>query len=281
MAYHKIYRYTGVGRPLTPTSTENRTVLMLMPAGGVLGAVTAWMAGQSAIEIFQQAFSFLLLIYLAWALARELNPDDRIAAFISMAACMLAAVAIDSPGILIVITTLGLVRTVNRSSGLVARKSDSIIILLLVITVMYATESPFFGVVAAAAYILDGMLKEPLRHQWIFGLVCLAATVVYMVDHKIGFTGLSAPDSLFEWLAVLFLLIFALNMLLLNAVYSKADATGKKLDLSRVRGGMAVGLLAALQGITRPDTVVIIVAVIAGIGIGMAFRKGFRAPASG
>jgi len=105
--------------------------------------------------------------------------------------------------------------------------------------------------------------------------------VVYMVDHKIGFTAPSPPDTLFEWLAMLFLLIFALNILLLNAVYSKADANGKTLDLSRVRGGMAVGLLAALQGITRPDTVVIIVAVIAGIGIGMAFRKGFRAPASG
>jgi len=281
LAYHKIYRYTGVGRPLTPTSTENKAVLMLMPAGGVLGAVTAWMAGQSAIEVFQQAFSFLLLVYLSWALARELNPDDRIAAFISMAVCMLAAVGVDSPGILIVITTLGLVRMVNRSSGLVARKSDSILILLLVITVMYATESPFYGAVAAVAYILDGMLKAPLRHQWIFGLVSLAATVVYMVDHKIGFTAPSPPDTLFEWLAMLFLLIFALNILLLNAVYSKADANGKTLDLSRVRGGMAVGLLAALQGITRPDTVVIIVAVIAGIGIGMAFRKGFRAPASG
>ena len=42
-----------------------------------------------------------------------------------------------------------------------------------------------------------------------------------------------------------------------------------------------VGLLAALQGVGRPESVVIIVSVIAGIGIGMAFRKGFKSPATG
>ncbi len=131
------------------------------------------------------------------------------------------------------------------------------------------------------AFILDGSLSEPLRRQWVFALVCFGGTVVYMVDHDIGLTHMSAPDSLFEWFAVLFLLIFGLNTLLLKKVYAKGDVNGRKLDLNRVRGGMAVGLFAALQGIDRPDGIVIIVATIAGICIGMAFRKGFKAPAAG
>jgi hypothetical protein len=281
LAKHRIYQYTSIGRPLEPGYPTNRTVLILLPVAAVVGAVTAWMDGQAGLSILQQAFFFLLIVFGAWALARELDPDDHTAAFVSMGIAFIAALAIESPDILIVFTTLGLVRIVNRSTGLAARKLDSVIVMLLVFLVIYATESPLFGAVAALAYILDGSLKEPLRHQWIFAMICLGGTVVYMVDHNIGLVHMSAPDSLFEWLAVLFLLIFALNTLLLKKVHAKDDVNGRKLDIKRVRGGMAVGLFAALQGIDRPDSVVIILASIAGICIGMAFRKGFKAPASG
>ena len=281
MAYHRIYKYTSIGRPLEPAYPSNKAVLILMPLGAVLGAIAAWMDGQSGVQLLQQAISFLLIVFGAWALARELDPDDHTAAFISMAAAVFATLVVDAPGILLVFATLGLVRIVNRSTGLVARMSDSVIVMLLALPVIYSTKSPFFGIVAALAFILDGTLKEPLRHQWVFGLVCLGGTIVYMVDHDIGIAHLSVPESLFGWLALLFLLIFALNTLLLKKVHSKGDINGKKLDLSRVRGGMAVGLFAALQGIMRPDEVVIIVATIAGICIGMAFRKGFKAPVSG
>ena len=281
MAYHRIYKYTSIGRPLEPAYPSNKAVLILMPLGAVLGAIAAWMDGQSGVQLLQQAISFLLIVFGAWALARELDPDDHTAAFISMAAAVFAALVVSAPGILLVFATLGLVRIVNRSTGLVARMGDSVIVMLLALLVIYSTKSPFFGIVAALAFILDGTLKEPLRHQWVFGLICLGGTIVYMVDHDIGITHLSAPESLFGWLALLFLLIFALNTLLLKKVHSRGDINEKKLNLSRVRGGMAVGLLAALQGIMRPDEVVIIVATIAGICIGMAFRKGFKAPVTG
>ncbi len=42
---------------------------------------------------------------------------------------------------------------------------------------------------------------------------------------------------------------------------------------------MAVGLFAAFQGLADVEAVIILVASVAGIGIGMAFRKAF--PGSG
>lgn len=280
MAYHRLHKYTSIGRPLEPRYPSNKAVLLLLPVGAVIGAVSAWTGGASAVEALQQALVFALVVFGSWALARELDPDDHLAAFISMTVAVLAALVVKDPGLLIVFATLGLVRIVNRTTGLVARMSDSILCVGLALLVMYSTSSPFYGLVAALAFILDGSLREPLRNQWVFGLVCIGGTVVYMVDHDIGLGSIPAPDALHEWLALLFLLIFALNTLLLKKVYSKADANGKVLDLNRVRGGMAVGLIAALQGLTRPESVVIIVAAIAGICIGMAFRKGFKAPVS-
>lgn len=280
MAYHRIYKYTSIGRPLEPEYPTNKAVLILMPLAALLGAVTTALDGAQALQALQAAISYLLICFGSWALARELFPDDNTAAFISLFLALLAALAVDTPGILIVFATLGLIRIVNRSTGKPALKSDSFIVMLLTFWVIYATQSPFFGAVAALAFVFDGTLKDPLRHQWIFALICFGGMVVYMIDHDVGRAYFQAPDSLLEWLSLAVLLLLALNMFLLKEVCSKGDIDGQLLDLSRVKGGMAVGLLAAFQGLADARAVIILVATVAGIGIGMAFRKAFQAPAS-
>ncbi len=280
MAHHRIYKITSIGRPLEPKYTTNKAVLILMPLAALMGAVTAWFDGGEFLQILQSAISFLLICFGSWALTRELFPDDNPAAFISMLLALLAALAFDSPGILIVFATLGLVRLVNRSTGKAALKSDSVIVMLLVFWVIYSTQSPVFGAVAALAFVFDGSMKESLRHQWIFALICLGGMVVYMVDHDVGVSYFQAPDSLLEWLSVAVLLLLALDIFLLKKVKSSGDTNDKTLDLSRVKGGMAIGIFAAFQGLANVEAVIILVASVAGIGIGMAFRKAFQAPAS-
>lgn len=281
MAKRSFYRYTSIGRPLDPTLATNKAVLILTALAALLGAGVGFGSGGVGVGMLRNGLLFALIAFGSWALARELDPDDNPVAFISLAAGMLVALAADAPGVLIVFVTLGLARIVNRTTGLAARKSDSALLTLLAIVVIYTTASPLFGLVAGLAFILDGTLKEPLRHQWLFGLVCVGATIVYAVDHDVGPGQLAAPDSLFEWLGLLALLVFALNTLLMRKVHARGDVNRRRLDVNRVRGGMAVGLFAGLQGITRPESVAVVVAVIAGICAGMAVRKGFRAPAGG
>jgi hypothetical protein len=279
MGKYSIYQYTSVGRPLDPAWPSNKAVLVLLPLAAVLGAALEWADGGTLSAVLLRALNLALALFLSWALARELDPDDQTAAFISLAAGVLVGLLLDSPGLLAAVAALGLIRVVNRSTGLPARKSDSVVLVLLTITVIYWTGSPLFGGVAALAFVLDGSLKEPLRHQWVFALVCLGGMIVYLVDHDSGLGLPGTPDSLFEWLSVLFLLMFALDILLTRRIRSRGDINDRPLLVSRVRGGMAVGLLAALQSVDRPENVAVIVAAIAGICVGMAFRKGFRAPA--
>ena len=278
MSTHRIYRYSSIARPLDPSCATNRAVLLLLPLAALAGAAQGWVEGLAAMSAFQQALVAALGAFAAWALARELDPDHNASAFIAMALGFAATLWVESPGILVVFVTLGLVRLVNRSTGLAARSSDSVLMLLLSILVIYIDQSPFFGLVAALAFFLDGSLKEPLRRQVMFGFVAAGATVVYLVDHDLGLAAVALPKSLYGWLALLFLMIFALNALLLKSVESKGDCGDEPLDAARVKGGMAVGLLAALQGVRSPDDAVLIVAVIAGIGMGMAFRRSFRSP---
>jgi len=278
MANHRIYRYTSLARPPNPAGRAGKVVLYLLPAAALLGVVMGWLRTASLGGVAEYAAVFTLVLYGAWALARELDPDDSPVSFISMALGLLAALLVEEPGVFVVYVTIALVRLVNRSSGLEPRHSDSVLLMLASIGVIYHSASPLFGLVAGLAFALDGSLKNARPSQWVYGLVCMGATVVYMVDHDIGLAALQAPDSLFEWIALLFILIFALDTLLMKRVRTRGDVNGLRLDIARVRSGMAVGALAALQGVTRPGEVVVIVATIAGLCIGIAFRKGFKVP---
>jgi hypothetical protein len=281
MANRRIHQYTSIARVLDPALPANRSVLLLLPLAAVIGAAVGWHRNGDEIEILRQAATFALIVFVSWALARELDPDDAPAAFISLACGAGVAWAASSPGVLIAFTTLGLMRVVNRSSGLAARRTDSALLVLLTIAVIYLTDSPLFGAVGALAFVLDGTLREPLRHQWIAAFVCIGGTVVYMVDHDVAPGRFAAPDTLFEWLSAAFLLMYGLNILLLRGVSSVGDVGHRGLDLARVRGGMVVGLFAALQGIDEATRVAVIAAAIAGICMGMAFRKGFRSQSTG
>lgn len=281
MASHRIYQYSSIARPLFWDYPTNRAVLLLLPAAFALGVAKAWSAGLDALAWVIEGGRFMAAVFGCWAVGRELNPDDHAAPFLSMLIGVVVSWIMDAPGLLLLFATLLLVRLVNRSTGLAARLPDSVLICLLAFWVMYDQASPPFALVAALAFALDGWLREPLRHQWIFALLCLAGCLVYMIDHDQWLVLPGAPNDLVQWLSLLFLVLFGLNVLLLRQVKSFSDFGARPLDVSRVRAGMAVGLFAAMQALGNPQEAALPVATIAGISLGLAFRKGFSAPPGG
>jgi len=277
----RLYKYTSIGRPLDPTWPSNKAVLYLLPLAAILGLIWSFYRGADLWLALQGAGIFALATLGSWSLARELLPDDHAGAFVSMALGFLAAMAFSHPGLLVLFATLLLVRVVNRSSGLKPRGTDSMIITALVIWAVYASGNPWFGAVAALAFFLDGMLVNPVKKQWLYSLICLGAMVVYVVDHDVPWWHVVSADSLLEWMARLALFIFALHLLLMKKVHSRGDVDQNKLQLERVKAGMAIGILATLQGLDQMPDVILLVTTIGGLCIGIAFRRAFRSPVKG
>jgi len=281
VSYHPIYRYTAIGRPLDPAWPTNRAVLILLPIAFVMGLAWSMFMGHSWQTAAAHGLVFALATFGSWALARELMPDDHAAAFISMAMAFLACLSFSSPGLMVLFTTFLLVRIVNRSTGLAAMTRDSVLVTILVIWTVYAAQLPWMAAVAALAFVFDATLKNPQRKQFLFAILCLGTMIVYIVDHDVAWAVLHHPDSLLQWLAVAAALLFGLNMIVLKKVHSRGDVNGKRLNPERVKAGMAIALLAYLQGLGQMPEVVLLVATTGGLCLGIAFRRSFRSTAKG
>jgi len=281
VSYHRIYRYSAIARPLDPAWPTNKAVLILMPVASLAGICWSLFMSQGWQAALINGLVFAFAVLGSWALARELLPDDHAAAFVSMAMAFLACLSFYSPGLLTLFATLGLVRVVNRSTGLMARTADSVVLTLLVIWAVYATQSPWFGAVAALAFVLDASLKNPQRKQLLFAALCLGTMVIYIVDHDVNWLSLQPPNSLLQWLAIAMSLLLGLNLLLLKKVHSLGDVGSKRLNPQRVKAGMMIALVACLQGLGDMPQIILLLATIAGLCLGMAFRRSFRSTAKG
>jgi hypothetical protein len=256
-------------------------LIMLAPAALVALVAGLWQ-GASTTESAIFAIVTALAAFGAWAMGREIAPDDQAAAFVAMAAAVVVMLLLGAGtygyGLLVLFTTLGLVRQVNRTTGLEARMSDSLVLLALSLWVIYSDVNPLFGLVAAVSFFLDGYLVKPLRRQLVFALFSAGAFVVYLVDHDLERGLYSMPHTLPQWAAALIAVIFALNLLSGKESSSFADVGKKKLDTARIRGGMLVALLAVIQGLPDIRDVGVLTAALAGVCLSSAFRRSFTNP---
>lgn len=272
MTQHRIYRITSIGRPLDPSYPTNKAVFLLMPVAAVIAGTVTGLGGADAAEIAIAALTAVAVVFGSWALARELAPDDNAFAFVSMAFAFVTALFVDSSSLLLLFTTLFLVRIVNRSVGLPARVTDCLAVALLAVWAVYSTDSPLLGVVAALAFVFDALLRAGQRHQWMFAALCLAGAGG-AVWHQGGALQEMAPlDPTFKWLIAVVTVAYAATILSTRRVESTGDATGTPLSVSRVRAGMWIGLLVALQALINGTSGFIgstlVWATLAGIALG-------------
>lgn len=262
---------TSIARPLDPAYPTNRAVLLIVPLAGLVAASVAAARGAALADLTIAGLVGLAVAFGSWALARELAPDDEAAAFVSMALAYATLLVVGSPSVLLLFACLLLVRTVNRSSGLAARVSDSVVVAALSVGTIYATRSPLLGAVAALAFALDATLRDPLRRQWIFVALCLAGAVSWSGWIGAGTIPLATSKPARASPLAAISLLYAISYLRKRRIEAVGDVTDVTLTLSRVRAGMLIGLLVAAQALASGSPGALdssaVWATLAGVGL--------------
>jgi hypothetical protein len=234
-----VQQFTSVGRVLDPFQYRTNLYIMLATAlGGVVaGGVTLLGSGDLGAAV-AAGFYTGAAIFMAWVLARDLDPDHDYSAFVA------AAVAfVFSPvpvAILPVAALIVLNRIVTRVVGPPARLLDSLMALVLAGAAV-ALGAWQVGVAAVAAFTLDALLERPLRSQFTFAILTGVLTLALMSYRP------PAPLAL-PGVPLLLAVAVAGGLLALVAartplIATPADVPGYSISVARVRAATGVALL--------------------------------------
>lgn len=270
----RIYDISALGRPLDPSYPTNRAVLFLLPVAALAGGIVTAAGGAGPWSVVVAAVEGALAGFGAWALAREIAPDDQSAAFVAMAVGFGLWLWLQ-PALLPVFVALALSRLVNRSTGLPATLLDSTLVVAFVLYASWEAGSALPAFVGAGAFGLDAALAPGLARQWLFAGLCAAGGAVMATSGVAPDLVPNRPD-LFPRTAATIATVAAVALIATTRrVAAVGDATGVPLSVTRVRAAQALALLvavAAAAGTGSVDAGAIVWGCLLGVALPAATR---------
>lgn len=271
----RLYRITSIGRPIDRRHPTNRAIAALTLGVALVDGLVRVLAGSPPPQAFVGGLVVAAAFFLAWALAREIDPDHDVAAFVAAILSVVASLGLERPDFAAIFLVLLGLRIVNRSVGPAAKPGDTVFILLLVALAAWRGH-PVAAAFGCGALLLDGVLSPGHRPHLLAALLALPLVAWGAAR------GEPAPVSIDGWAA----LASALPALVLvresAAPASRSDLAGERLGGSRVRAGQLLALLALVAAILvggRPALAALspLWAALAGTGALAVLRAtGFR-----
>jgi hypothetical protein len=240
----KSTKITGIGRPLDPKYTTNIAIVLFSILAGLVIGVRALSSGMSLLVAFLEAFNAGVTLFLGWALTREYDPDHPFAAFLAALAVLLVSVFIQRGSLILLAFLLVMLRFITRTTGVPATLLDQSAGLGLAAWLSFSVDW-IIGILAAAAYALDGLLSEDGKLSFVFAFLSLlvAAGALIQGPRVVSFLGMNVH------VLSLSLLFVVLSLPLIRAyrsVESMDDSDQTVLNPQRIRAAQVFFVAATI-----------------------------------
>lgn len=236
-------KLTGLARGIDPRLPSNRFMVLTSVGAGATAAV--WNGLGDLVGAIGAGFVTGMAVFLAWAIARELDPDQTASAGVAMLVAW-AALWFGRPGLGATAAILVAVRITIRSTGVAHRVLDRLALVAFAAYLGTVEEAWAALATLVIAVALDGTVLSDRAA----GGVALAAAMVV-----VGAVAVAVAGTDFGWRAPTVPEIAAVALAVVAGVWglvlashptSVADYTGEQLEIDRLRAGRAVALLAAV-----------------------------------
>jgi hypothetical protein len=212
------------------------------------------LAGEGWLESIAWGLGAGFSVFFAWALARELDPQYDLSAFIAAVLMLVGLAVYGLPQLLPLLWMLLTLRIVNRVVGRPATLLDSLGELGLGAWLAWSGQW-VYGLITTLAFLLDGVLSAPLRRQLVFAALSLIATTAILFVSATG-SGRYVPASspartsmpALPTVAVVIASSLLFVIVILDSRHTQAvsDTTQQPLDPRRVQAGQALALATGL-----------------------------------
>lgn len=243
-------RWSTIGRKVDLRVPTNLAIAIISLLVLISGLWTGLARGAAFVATTLLGLSWAFGVFLAWALARELDPDRWYSAFFAAALAMIAAFLYSPPALLITFWALIGLRFINRSTGLAPGWLDII---------AFSTLSLWLGwsihwtipLLSLLPLLVTGQKLRPDKIQFALaaGMGLLGCTLGILQAWPL--VHLDAAEIGFD-LRIIAAIALA-NALVIRSyreVRSRADRTDEPLEPMRVQWGLSwtlvVGIVLAL-----------------------------------
>lgn len=214
---------SGLARPIDPSFRSNRLAIIGTFAAGLLISASSWI-GSSAFDPMA-VIGGSLAVFLAWAIARELDPDNPVSAAVAMFAALAFAFSTGVEAAGAAVSLLGL-RVIVGSVGRPLRPADY---LVLILAAGYGGSQPELWP-SAAVIVLALAISRPLRAR----IAAASSITAWAISALLWSPGLAWDTSAAALAGVAFGVLAALASLPSSSVSSSTDAGSSTISSTRV-----------------------------------------------
>ncbi|WP_319508647.1 hypothetical protein [uncultured Methanolobus sp.] len=234
-----IRKITTVGRSLNFDYFSNKWITIIAVLTFIIITLFNAARGETNYANLITGVRAGLLVFLLWAISRELDPDKDWGAFVTVSLALAFMIIFEVPHILPFVWFLLILRILNHSSGMPAGIMDSFLIAIIGMILTYYM-SRIYGILTAVGFILDNRLNDPAKYHLSIGILMLIVSVIIYVENG-GITFTNSSESI---LFVVFgTLLFLPAIIRPGKLESVGDRTNEPLDPTRIKMARIMGIL--------------------------------------
>lgn len=237
-----LLKFTHIGRIVDPQYPTNRAIMLWSILASVAVFVMRMIEGLEVGTAMYQTVYVAITVFLTWALTREVDPEEPLSAFMATALITVALIAfMPEVNLLALPYLMFVIRIINRTIGLPAKWTDSLVILGFTASIAFVS-SWVYALPGVIAFLLDALLPEADRKQFLFAGASLVV-VVFAYINQAGETALTLPSIEVMIALGLATLIFFPTILRSRQLTVGCDVPASTLYPQRVQAGQLFTLL--------------------------------------
>jgi hypothetical protein len=238
-----MYKYSSTPRPLDKNYFTNKIIGIAVPVTILAGFVFQIISGAGIIDSLLWGLGGGALVFLTWALCREMDPDNDYSAILAASIALIGVLVFGISGILVMVLYLFSARILIRTTGLKAKPMDSILLLVLGSIVGFFVH-PVFFLLIFLIFLFDALLKNPLKLQFLFTGLAIIIIIPGTLLSNYPFEG---EFYYFQVLVTgVLTLLFIPVIISSKNVMSTGDVTGNRLIGIRLQTGLILLITTSL-----------------------------------
>lgn len=244
--------FTNLGRAFHPIYDHHKRVLWLMTTATIVASIAAFLRAEALFAILAAGINGALAGFIAWALAREFDPDRERISPLAIIWITLTAIFFGTLPLLPSMVFIGMARYLNRIIGLPLRRFEALAILLLPLALMFYFQNLVFGLLAVLTFSLEAYHEKFPRKETRYAVLAFIATIGFVFFD--GVPTFTLPSMFLSAIAAIITLLMLIKLLRMKQPQTRTDFNDLPINLPRLRTSVLLSLLIAILALHTGDS---------------------------